>query len=105
MLGGDASLGEISAAVAARVGEIPPSSVRSYLNLNVPNVFERTGRGRYRLKFPVQDADVLETLTPAIIEGLAILYQADCFEWLARQETASIHAVVTDPPYGLLEYL
>ncbi|MGA3398641.1 MAG: DNA methyltransferase [Acetobacteraceae bacterium] len=104
MLGGDASLGEISAAVTARVGDIPPSSVRSYLNLNVPNVFERTSRGRYRLKFPAQDVAVPETLAPAITEGLAVLYQADCFEWLARQETASVHAVVTDPPYGLVEY-
>ena len=30
--------------------------------------------------------------------------QADCFEWLSRQLPGTIHAVVTDPPYGLLEY-
>jgi site-specific DNA-methyltransferase (adenine-specific) len=29
---------------------------------------------------------------------------ADCFAWLARREPNSIHAVVTDPPYGLIEY-
>lgn len=28
----------------------------------------------------------------------------DAFEWLARAEQRSIHAVVTDPPYGLREY-
>lgn len=30
--------------------------------------------------------------------------QADAFEWLRRAAPASIHAVVTDPPYGLIEY-
>jgi site-specific DNA-methyltransferase (adenine-specific) len=29
---------------------------------------------------------------------------ADCFEWLEKREANSIHAVVTDPPYGLVEY-
>jgi DNA modification methylase len=32
------------------------------------------------------------------------LFQADCFEWLAQCEPESVHAVVTDPPYGLVEY-
>ena len=36
--------------------------------------------------------------------GNATLVQADCLDWLARQEPHSIHAVVTDPPYGLVEY-
>jgi DNA modification methylase len=30
--------------------------------------------------------------------------QADAFEWLASAAPCSIHAVVTDPPYGLVEY-
>jgi site-specific DNA-methyltransferase (adenine-specific) len=29
---------------------------------------------------------------------------ADAFEWLANARAGSIHAVVTDPPYGLVEY-
>ncbi len=29
---------------------------------------------------------------------------ADAFEWLAKAKRLSIHAVVTDPPYGLIEY-
>jgi hypothetical protein len=49
-LGRDATLGEIRKAVTARLGAVSPSSVRSYLNLNVPDIFERTGRGRYKLK-------------------------------------------------------
>lgn len=34
----------------------------------------------------------------------AILYCGDCLEWLRHREPRSIHAVVTDPPYGLVEY-
>jgi site-specific DNA-methyltransferase (adenine-specific) len=34
----------------------------------------------------------------------ATIVQADCFSWLARREDNSIHAIVTDPPYGLVEY-
>jgi site-specific DNA-methyltransferase (adenine-specific) len=30
--------------------------------------------------------------------------QADAFDWLERAQPRSIHAVVTDPPYGLVEY-
>lgn len=32
------------------------------------------------------------------------LEHSDCLAWLARRAPCSIHAVVTDPPYGLLEY-
>ena len=32
------------------------------------------------------------------------LYQADCRDWLKQREPSSIHAVITDPPYGMLEY-
>lgn len=31
-------------------------------------------------------------------------YEGDCLSWFADQEPGSIHAVVTDPPYGLVEY-
>jgi site-specific DNA-methyltransferase (adenine-specific) len=34
----------------------------------------------------------------------ATLVHADCFDWLRGCAPRSIHAVVTDPPYGLLEY-
>lgn len=33
-----------------------------------------------------------------------LILQADCFEWLNRMPENSIHAVVTDPPYGVKEY-
>ena len=99
----EASIGEIRAAVAEKLGNVSASSIRSYLNLNVPGVFERTGRGRYRLKKKLQtDASKIEFLT--IAEGKARLIPTDCFDWLAQCEPDSIHAVVTDPPYGLVEY-
>jgi site-specific DNA-methyltransferase (adenine-specific) len=36
--------------------------------------------------------------------GQLELVQADAFDWLAKAKRRSIHAVVTDPPYGLVEY-
>jgi DNA modification methylase len=36
--------------------------------------------------------------------GDSTLYCADCLDWLSGRTENSIHAVVTDPPYGLLEY-
>jgi site-specific DNA-methyltransferase (adenine-specific) len=36
--------------------------------------------------------------------GSATLYHADCFDWIQHQQDTSIHAIVTDPPYGLYEY-
>ncbi len=49
------------------------------------------------------------------VESLALDYQfhqfnnsiaihADCFEWMSRIPEASLHAIVTDPPYGVKEY-
>lgn len=36
--------------------------------------------------------------------GRSILIHADCFEWLEMVPPESIHAIVTDPPYGVKEY-
>ncbi|MBI4676927.1 MAG: site-specific DNA-methyltransferase [Elusimicrobia bacterium] len=36
--------------------------------------------------------------------GSCRIFRADAFEWLDSIPDHSIHAVVTDPPYGLLEY-
>jgi len=36
--------------------------------------------------------------------GLYSIHNADAFEWLANAPMNSIEAVVTDPPYGLVEY-
>lgn len=32
------------------------------------------------------------------------IHQAECLAWMASQPASSVHAIVTDPPYGLKEY-
>lgn len=95
---------EICAAVRQRLGPISGSSVRSYLNLNVPDLFERTRRGCYRLRYEDTDNVAHVHLEPAVTIGKASLFHGDCFDWLATRKPNSVHAAVTDPPYGVLEY-
>ena len=38
------------------------------------------------------------------IFGKSAVVHADCLEWLAKVPENSIHAIVTDPPYGVREY-
>ncbi len=41
---------------------------------------------------------------PARRVGRSLLLNADSFEWLSRLPESTLHAVVTDPPYGVKEY-
>lgn len=43
-------------------------------------------------------------MKPAFVHGSAEFYLADCLAWLRKREPNSVHGVVTDPPYGLIEY-
>lgn len=112
-----ASASEIELAVQTIIGNVAPSSVRSYLHLNTPRLFARSGRGYYALRVDSARRVVREvaptsymletspeTELPCFTFGKAKLYHADCFDWLRQQPRSSIHAVVTDPPYGLFEY-
>jgi site-specific DNA-methyltransferase (adenine-specific) len=36
--------------------------------------------------------------------GNSLVIHADCLEWLGKMQENSIHAIVTDPPYGVKEY-
>lgn len=105
---GDAPLCEIHSAVAEDLGEVPASSVRSYLNINTPKLFTRTAVGRYAIGDSVQQGSLHERPRsqpePFAEIGKAKLYVSDCMTWLASQEANSVHAVVTDPPYGHREY-
>jgi len=38
------------------------------------------------------------------VVGRSSILHADCFEWLGRIPENSLHAIVTDPPYGVKEY-
>ena len=104
---GDATVADIRRGVISRIGNVPASSVRSYLRLR-PDSFHRTGRGRYELRREVAprpvDSNAVATEDSTFAHGRAILYQADCFDWLEAVEDDSVHAIVTDPPYGLVEY-
>ena len=100
---------EIEERVSRVVGPAGGSSVRSYLRLNTPRIFVREGRGVYALRSD-QASEVESEVSPArrwkapVSFGRATLYHNDCFDWLSQQYDNSIHAVVTDPPYGLHEY-
>lgn len=41
---------------------------------------------------------------PSEMVGNSVLVLADTFEWLRSLPESSIHAIVTDPPYGVKEY-
>ena len=103
------SVGQIGADVTQLIGEVPASSVRSYLQINTPEIFARMERGQYVLNG--------FELPTAARRGAAAKFEArehhfdtarlvldDCTAWLDRQPANSIHAVLTDPPYGLVEY-
>ncbi|MGN7799290.1 DNA-methyltransferase [Leifsonia sp. 22587] len=108
--GEGASIGEIERYLEEAFGEVvPSSSIRSYLQLNTPGKFERLGRGRYRLADALSEESAEPDQVklkgkPVFKHGKTRLFQADSLEWLASQPENSIHGVVTDPPYGLVEY-
>jgi DNA modification methylase len=103
------SLKEIEERVAGLIGPAPKSSVRSYLRLNTPGLFVREKRGVYRARQSdgagrQRELPQVSRWSQPVSFGRATLFHADCFDWLARQQDNSFHAVVTDPPYGLHEY-
>jgi len=104
----EASVHEIQQAVNRRLGNaVPKSSVRSYLSLNTATLFDRTNLGMYRLRVPSTAASrAISPRNSTVVYEFdgATLYHADCFGWLAARAPLSIEAVVTDPPYGLVEY-
>lgn len=40
----------------------------------------------------------------AEVIGRSLIVHADCLEWLGRIPENSLHAIITDPPYGVKEY-
>jgi site-specific DNA-methyltransferase (adenine-specific) len=99
-----ASVTEVYDAVQRALGDrIPHSSVRSYLRLNTDEIFLRETRGHYSL-FSTPSLQGVERWQPVFNFERTVLYQGDCLAWLNAQPENSIHAIVTDPPYGLVEY-
>ncbi|CAN5768991.1 DNA methyltransferase [soil metagenome] len=100
---------EIEEKVEKVIGPTPTSSIRSYLRLNTPELFIREKRGVYRTRAVNTIPTQQELLEPnqwkePVSFAKTRLFHADCFDWLRDQEDCSLHAVVTDPPYGLHEY-
>lgn len=123
-----ATVAEIVEGVSQRIGQTPSSSIRSYLRLNTPKLFTKIDRGHYVVREEAQATlafvngaqaeSVRAAHTPkgfartaaTALErevfrfGNVTLIHGDCFDWLAKAPTNSVEAVVTDPPYGLVEY-
>ena len=99
-------MAEINSEVVSLIGGVAPSSVRSYLQLNTPGLFARMDRAQYVLQDLAQLPSPArrEASNDSITHGNASLYRGDCMTWLSDQPANSYHAVVTDPPYGLIEY-
>jgi site-specific DNA-methyltransferase (adenine-specific) len=111
-----ATVADIAREVSQRIGPTPSSSIRSYLRLNTPKLFVKVDRGHYRVREEAQAtlrlieqengsrASSIAASREAFRFGNATLIHGNCFQWLATAQTNSIEAVVTDPPYGLVEY-
>jgi site-specific DNA-methyltransferase (adenine-specific) len=95
--------------VSSKIGPTSASSVRSYLQNNNETIFTRTERGKYLLQEPIAEYRCRDIFKAAIAPnffqiGKARVVHQDCLDWLEAAAENSIHAVVTDPPYGLVEY-
>ena len=107
---GGAPLQQIERHVAELIGHAARSSVRSYLRLNTPSTFIRTVRGYYGLritKVRARGNKVAESRLDywrSFSFGKSLVLETDCLNWLRKQQPNTVHAVVTDPPYGLCEY-
>ena len=116
-----ATVAEIIEGVSQRIGQTPSSSIRSYLRLNTPKLFMKIDRGHYVVREEAQTTlafangaqsdsvrrsqiEATALARAAFRFGNATLIHGDCFDWLAKAPTNSVEAVVTDPPYGLVEY-
>jgi DNA modification methylase len=103
-----ASVQAIEQRVFELTGGTAASSVRSYLRLNTPSLFIRTARAHYVLKKKThgvaREAPAIYNIHQNFVFGRATVFHSDCMDWLNHQQPNTIHAVVTDPPYGLFEY-
>ena len=100
---------DIEAGVRKQIGKTPTSSIRSYLRLNTPQLFVRERRGVYRARTRQPSLRQrffvpVDTTEKSFSFQRSTLHHDDCFSWLDRATPNSVHAIVTDPPYGLHEY-
>jgi DNA modification methylase len=116
-----ATVAEIAEGVSQRIGPTASSSIRSYLRLNTPKLFTKIDRGHYVVREEAQATLMFGNgaqaasnrraeMAASAVEreafrfGNTTLVYGDCFDWLTKAPINSVEAVVTDPPYGLVEY-
>jgi len=96
---------EIHRLTTTQLGEaVPASSVRSSLALNEAGLFRRVRRGQYMLNGFEAQAPMSVPRSEVWRWSSTELHQGDCVGWLRSCPPNTIHGVVTDPPYGLVEY-
>lgn len=87
-----------------------PGDVREILSEN-PTEAPAVLRETFQYDVDVEEAPI--DVATSVAEPQAIyqpnevsseLVHGDCFEWMEHRQPNSIHAIVTDPPYGLKEY-
>ncbi len=107
---GSLTVAEICRRASGAAGPVPRSSVQSYLSLNTPGLFAREDRGLYRiagqrdLSLPTSAPSAEPSYKEPFRFGGATLFNDEALHWLDQRPPRSVHAVVTDPPYGLHEY-
>ncbi len=84
-----------------------PSDVESILYANpvtAPAILrERFGEyAKQAEDLPKRTIEDISALSK--VKSLYELANADCFKWLEERRSNTVHAIVTDPPYGLKEY-
>ena len=83
-----------------------PSDIEEILYANpvkAPAILRETFSG-YNSTYEISEAIEKNPISASALNANYELEQVDCFEWLERRRANSIHAIVTDPPYGLKEY-
>ena len=103
-----APVSEIEEGVRALIGAAASSSIRSYLRLNAASTFpSRRSRALHIARSSCgirAHGEQRGSHLKSYLFGRSTLFEADCISWLQQRPENSIHAVVTDPPYGLVEY-
>lgn len=83
-----------------------PSDVEKILYANplTAPAFLRETFGGYKSQNQAAKQDEQDETISAIHKAHYELEEMDCFHWLDRRKPNTVHAIVTDPPYGLKEY-
>jgi DNA modification methylase len=85
-------------------GQVPASSVQSCLRHNRYRLVRQDDRGDYHLEEPPGTTFLQRPAACCDRSSKIELVRDDCFAWLRSRQENSVEAVITDPPYGLVEY-